>query len=81
MPASEESKVVNWYLCITRSLNLAELRKQGYNPLGSSGKNAKIIFEHVNLMDVFNEISDGNNITKFKPDMEVFLKGAEFRTC
>lgn len=58
---------------------LAEIRKRGYKiSLGSSSKNAKFILERVGLMDAFDAISDGNNITKSKPDPEVFLKGAEF---
>lgn len=46
--------------------------------LGSSSKNAKYILERVGLFDAFDEISDGTNITKSKPDPEVFLKAAEF---
>lgn len=62
----------------TRS-TLAELRKRGYKlSLGSSSKNAKFILSKVNLLDAFDAISDGTNITKSKPDPEVFLKGAEF---
>ena len=58
---------------------LAELRKRGYGiALGSSSKNAKFILERVQLLDAFDKISDGNNITKSKPDPEVFLKTAEF---
>jgi beta-phosphoglucomutase len=58
---------------------LAELRKRGYKlSLGSSSKNAKFILERVDLLDAFDAISDGTNITKSKPDPEVFLKGAEF---
>lgn len=58
---------------------LAELRKRGYGiALGSSSKNAKFILERVQLLDAFDKISDGNNITKSKPDPEVFLKAAEF---
>ena len=58
---------------------LAEIRKRGYKiSLGSSSKNAKFILERVDLMDAFDAISDGNNITKSKPDPEVFVKGAEF---
>lgn len=58
---------------------LAEIRKRGYKiSLGSSSKNAKFILERVDLLDAFDAISDGNNITKSKPDPEVFLKGAEF---
>lgn len=58
---------------------LAEIRRRGYGiSLGSSSKNAKFILERVNLLDAFDKISDGNNITNSKPDPEVFLKGAEF---
>lgn len=58
---------------------LKELRNRGYKiSLGSSSKNARFILERVNLLDAFDAISDGNNITKSKPDPEVFLKGAQF---
>jgi beta-phosphoglucomutase len=58
---------------------LTELRKRGYKlSIGSSSKNAKFILERVNLTSYFDAISDGTNITKSKPDPEVFLKGAEF---
>lgn len=58
---------------------LEELRRRGYKiSLGSSSKNAKFILERVALFDVFDAISDGTNITRSKPDPEVFLKGAEF---
>lgn len=58
---------------------LAEIRKRGYKiSLGSSSKNAKFILERVALLDAFDAISDGTDITKSKPDPEVFLKGAEF---
>lgn len=58
---------------------LAEIRRRGYGiSLGSSSKNARFILERVNLIGAFDKISDGNNITRSKPDPEVFLKGAEF---
>lgn len=58
---------------------LNELKRRGYKlSLGSSSKNAKFILERVELLDVFDAISDGNNITRSKPDPEVFLKGAEY---
>lgn len=58
---------------------LSELRKRGYKiALGSSSKNARFILEQVGLTDAFDAISDGTNITKSKPDPEVFLKAAEF---
>lgn len=45
--------------------------------IGSSSKNAGTILERIGLYDEFDKISDGNNITKSKPDPEVFLKAAE----
>ena len=55
---------------------LTKLREKGYKlAIGSSSKNAKFILEKVELKDA---ISDGNNITKSKPDPEVFLKAAEY---
>lgn len=58
---------------------LKELRKRGYKlAIGSSSQNAKVILHQVGLMDAFDEISDGNNIVRSKPDPEVFLKAANF---
>lgn len=57
---------------------LTKLREKGYKlAIGSSSKNAKFILEKVELKDAFDAISDGNNITKSKPDPEVFIKAAE----
>ena len=58
---------------------LTKLREKGYKlAIGSSSKNAIFILEKVELKDAFDAISDGNNITKSKPDPEVFLKAAEY---
>lgn len=58
---------------------LNELKNRGYLlALGSSSKNARFILEKTELLDYFDAISDGNNITKSKPAPEVFLKAAEF---
>lgn len=58
---------------------LAKLRNRGIKiSLGSSSKNAKFILDRVQLSEAFDAVSDGTNITKSKPDPEVFLKGAEF---
>lgn len=46
--------------------------------IGSSSKNAKFILERIGLGDYFDAISDGTNISRSKPDPEVFLKAAEF---
>lgn len=58
---------------------LQELRKRGFKlAIGSSSKNTKTILDRIGLSDFFDAISDGTNITKSKPDPEVFLKAAEF---
>ncbi|MBO6017273.1 MAG: HAD-IA family hydrolase, partial [Oscillospiraceae bacterium] len=46
--------------------------------IGSSSKNTKFILSQIGLGDYFDKISDGTNITRSKPDPEVFLKGAEY---
>ena len=46
--------------------------------IGSSSKNTKFILERIGLGDYFDKISDGTNITRSKPDPEVFLKAAEY---
>lgn len=40
--------------------------------------NTKTILERVQLTDAFDAISDGTNITRSKPDPEVFQKAAQF---
>ena len=58
---------------------LKTLRERGCKlAIGSSSKNAKFILEKVELLNAFDAISDGNNITHSKPDPEVFLKAGEF---
>lgn len=67
--------------CVSEEVRstLQILRQRGYRiAVGSSSKNAKLILEKIGLLDIFDGISDGNNIKKSKPDPEVFLKAAEF---
>ncbi|MCL4122732.1 UNVERIFIED_CONTAM: hypothetical protein GTU68_024343 [Idotea baltica] len=45
--------------------------------LGSASKNAQPILEKVGLLPYFDTIVDGNNVTKAKPDPEVFLLAAK----
>ncbi|MFT5239038.1 MAG: beta-phosphoglucomutase [Ulvibacter sp.] len=45
--------------------------------LGSASKNARSILEKVSLIDSFQAIVDGNNVTKAKPNPEVFIKAAQ----
>ncbi|SHO49325.1 beta-phosphoglucomutase [Anaerocolumna xylanovorans] len=58
---------------------LERLRKSGILlSIGSSSKNAGFILERIGLTGFFDAISDGNNITKSKPDPEVFLLAAQY---
>lgn len=45
--------------------------------LGSASKNARTILKKLEIEDLFEEIVDGNMVTKAKPDPQVFLIGAE----
>ena len=45
--------------------------------LGSASKNASTILQRLNITDYFDAIISGNEVSKAKPDPEVFLKGAE----
>jgi beta-phosphoglucomutase len=45
--------------------------------LGSASKNAPLILEKVGLLKRFAAIVDGNDVSKAKPDPEVFLIGAQ----
>lgn len=58
---------------------LDRLRDKGFRlAIGSSSKNAKKILMQVGLTEVFDAVSDGTNISRAKPDPEVFLKAAEY---
>ncbi|MCF6279467.1 MAG: beta-phosphoglucomutase [Flavobacteriaceae bacterium] len=51
--------------------------KQQPISLGSASKNARTILEKVNLLNKFDAIVDGNDVTKGKPNPEVFLKASK----
>ncbi len=54
------------------------LRAKGLKlAIGSSSKNTPFILGQLGLGSYFDAVSDGNNITRSKPDPEVFLKAAE----
>ena len=58
---------------------LTILRQRGYLlAIGSSSKNTKFILSRLGLGDYFDAISDGTNITRSKPDPQVFLMAADF---
>ena len=44
--------------------------------LGSASKNARLILTQLELIDLFDAIVDGNDVSKAKPDPEVFLIAA-----
>lgn len=58
---------------------LKELRSRGIKlAIGSSSRNARFILRQIGLDGFFDAISDGNNITRSKPDPEVFVKAAGY---
>lgn len=57
---------------------LHALRQRGLKlAIGSSSKNAPLILERIGLAGFFDAVSDGNNITRSKPDPQVFTMAAE----
>lgn len=61
---------------VLRVLNLLKELEQPV-ALGSASKNAKTILKQVHIEHHFNAIVDGNDVSKAKPDPEVFLIGAK----
>lgn len=58
---------------------LNALRGKGLKlAIGSSSKNTPFILGQLGLADFFDAVSDGNNITRSKPDPQVFLMAADF---
>ena len=56
---------------------LRELRRRGYRlGLASSSKNAGVILTRTGLDALLDRVVDGNQITRSKPDPEVFLRAA-----
>lgn len=57
---------------------LNELRSRGLKlATGSSSKNTPLILERIGLAGFSDAVSDGNNITRSKPDPQVFTMAAE----
>ena len=83
------TKKNQWYLDLVMQMTpnevlpgvpdfLKSLRENGIKiALGSASKNSKLILEKIQMLDYFDAIIDGNNITKGKPDPQVFLMGAK----
>jgi len=61
---------------VTIKLDFLKEHKQPI-ALGSASKNAKPILDKVGLLSYFDAIVDGNNVTRAKPDPEVFLIAAD----
>lgn len=58
---------------------LNALREKGLKlAIGSSSKNTPFILGQLGLAEFFDAVSDGNNITRSKPDPQVFLMAADF---
>ena len=65
-------------LSVEVKTTLDALRSRGYKlAIGSSSRNAPFILQQIGLGSYFDAISDGNNITRSKPDPEVFVKAAQ----
>lgn len=61
---------------VTKTLDFLSDAKQ-HIALGSASKNARMILEKVNILEKFHIIVDGNDVTRAKPDPEVFLIAAQ----
>ncbi|WP_108115776.1 beta-phosphoglucomutase [Kordia periserrulae] len=61
---------------VPKILNYLQKKQQGI-ALGSASKNARKILQKVGLFNVFEGIVDGNDVSKAKPDPEVFLIAAQ----
>ncbi|MDW5287997.1 beta-phosphoglucomutase [Formosa sp. PL04] len=61
---------------VPRVLDYLKDNRQGVS-LGSASKNARVILEKVHILSKFDAIVDGNDVSKAKPDPEVFLNAAK----
>ena len=69
----DESEILPGVLPILKFL---KENKQGI-ALGSASKNAKPFLEKTGIMDYFDVVVDGNDVSNAKPDPEVFLQAAK----
>lgn len=69
----DDSAVVSGSLEFIRAL-----RKQGLLiGLGSSSRNAQMVLDKLGITDLFDAIVTGHDISRSKPDPQIFLMGAE----
>ncbi|HAX02461.1 MAG: beta-phosphoglucomutase [Tenericutes bacterium GWC2_34_14] len=60
------------------NLVIDTLKQKGIKiAIGSSSKNTKKILKQIGLDQTFDEIADGNDVTRSKPEPDVFLKAAK----
>lgn len=85
--AEEKNELYKKLLCHMSPADLSSevkdtldtLRASGLKlAIGSSSKNTKFILKRLGLGEYFDAISDGTNITRSKPDPQVFLMAADF---
>lgn len=84
--ADEKNKKYREYLMMMTEKDLTEEVKDTLDTfqakgilmaVGSSSKNAELIIQRLGIERYFDAVVDGNEITKSKPDPEVFLRAAE----
>ena len=72
-------RLYNREYCEEVRTTLDALRGMGLKlAIGSSSKNTKFILSRIGLGEFFDAISDGTNITRSKPDPQVFQMAAQF---
>ena len=84
--ATKKNDLYRSYLMTMTTADLSEEVKDTLNALrakglklaiGSSSKNTPLILDRIGLGTFFDAISDGNNISRSKPDPQVFLMAAD----
>jgi beta-phosphoglucomutase len=69
----DQSEILSGVMNILQYLK----EKEQLIALGSASKNARPILEKVGILDYFQVIVDGNDVTNAKPDPEVFTRAAD----
>jgi|WetSurMetagenome_2_1015567.scaffolds.fasta_scaffold01132_7 beta-phosphoglucomutase len=79
----------NWYVDFINKMTpgellpgsidfIMELKKAKIRvAIGSASKNTPLILMRVGILQLFDAVADGNNVSKAKPNPDVFLKAAE----
>lgn len=84
--ATKKNDLYRSYLMTMTTADLSDEVKDTLNALrakglklaiGSSSKNTPLILDRIGLGTFFDAISDGNNISRSKPDPQVFLMAAD----